>query len=338
MGSSINSPDRDLSASCQRHTIWTIITHAAILLTRSISFVALYVTLGFAQCINSFFFAIIFIFILAPGHFRSIAFPEADEEDIMKGRREDAVGGSMAWRRDTEDISVFSLNGSHRTGRLSEAKRDFSTWLLERKSELGRDSRVRRESVGSWLEGLEEEAVESESEDESVPWAHMSKRNRQARLRTAQDDTSPLKYHAFRHSLSPGSTSLKALLSTLITRLDPETFVFITIPPTQTYPSTLLAQMLFKEAEGLTIIATKASAEAHDLEYVFPCRMLTLDVHSSLVAVGFMAVVAGRLSERGIACNPVSGYFHDHLFVQIGREEEALGVLSEVAVAAKADV
>ncbi|TVY91518.1 hypothetical protein LAWI1_G003546 [Lachnellula willkommii] len=137
---------------------------------------------------------------------------------------------------------------------------------------------------------------------------------------------------------APGSTSLKALLSTLITRLDPETFVFITIPPTQTYPATLLAQMLFREAEGLTIIATKASAEAHDLEYVFPCRMLTLDVHSSLEAVGFMAVVAGRLSERGIACNPVSGYFHDHLFVQIGREEEALGVLSEVAVAAKADV
>lgn len=137
---------------------------------------------------------------------------------------------------------------------------------------------------------------------------------------------------------APGETSLKSLLSTLITRLDPETFVFITIPPTQTYPPTLLTHMLFKEAEGLTIITTKSSAEAHDLKYVFPCRMVTLDVHSSLEAVGFMAAITEKLTERGIGCNPVSGYFHDHLFIQTGREEETLEVLSEMAAAAKADV
>ncbi|TVY38848.1 hypothetical protein LOCC1_G005682 [Lachnellula occidentalis] len=137
---------------------------------------------------------------------------------------------------------------------------------------------------------------------------------------------------------APGETSLKSLLSTLMTRLDPETFVFITIPPTQTYPSTLLTHMLFKEAEGLTIITTKVSAEAHNLTYIFPCRMISLDVHSSLEAVGFMAAITKKLTERGIGCNPVSGYFHDHLFVPVGREEETLEVLSRMAAAAKADV
>jgi uncharacterized protein len=136
---------------------------------------------------------------------------------------------------------------------------------------------------------------------------------------------------------APGETSLKSLLLTLIPRLDPETFVFITIPPTQTYPLSLLTHMLFKEVEGLTIITTKSSAEAHNLEYTFPCRMVTLNVHSSLEAVGFMAAITRKLTERGIGCNPVSGYFHDHLFVPFGREVETLEVLGEMA-AAKEDV
>lgn len=97
----------------------------------------------------------------------------------MNGRQENMVGNSMAWRRDTEDISAFSLDGNNRTGRLSEVERDLSTWLVERKSEQGKGSRVRRESVGSWLEGLEEEAVESESEDELMPCKRLGKKHHQ---------------------------------------------------------------------------------------------------------------------------------------------------------------
>jgi hypothetical protein len=57
--------------------------------------------------------------------------------------------------------------------------------------------------------------------------------------------------------------------------------------------------MLFKEVEGLTIVTTKASAEAHGLEYIFPCRMVTLNIHSSLEAVGFMAAITRKLTEKG---------------------------------------
>lgn len=62
--------------------------------------------------------------------------------------------------------------------------------------------------------------------------------------------------------------------------------------------------------------------------------MITLNVHSSLEAVGFLAVIASRLAGKGMGVNPVSGFFHDHLFVPVGREEEALAVLEAVAVEA----
>lgn len=59
--------------------------------------------------------------------------------------------------------------------------------------------------------------------------------------------------------------------------------------------------------------------------------MITCEVHSSLDAVGFMPVLTGRLAQRGLGCNPVSGFFHDHLFVPVERGEEAVRVLEELA-------
>ncbi len=59
----------------------------------------------------------------------------------------------------------------------------------------------------------------------------------------------------------------------------------------------------------------------------FRCRMITCEVQSSLNAVGFLAELTGRLAGRGVPCNPVSGFWHDYLFVEEGREGEAVGVL-----------
>jgi hypothetical protein len=55
--------------------------------------------------------------------------------------------------------------------------------------------------------------------------------------------------------------------------------------------------------------------EALELEAIFPCRKVTLGVHSSLDAVGFMAAVTTRLAKIDIGVNPVSGFYHDHLYV-----------------------
>ncbi|KAG0652730.1 hypothetical protein D0Z07_0755 [Hyphodiscus hymeniophilus] len=134
---------------------------------------------------------------------------------------------------------------------------------------------------------------------------------------------------------APGETSLKALLSTLTTTLHPSAYVFINLPPTtplSSIPPLDKIQLLFHEpSEGLTLITTLGTATEHGFEYSFPCKMITLNVQSSLDAVGFMAVIATRLAALGMGVNPVSGFLHDHIFVPVGREEDAVRELGKLA-------
>lgn len=133
-----------------------------------------------------------------------------------------------------------------------------------------------------------------------------------------------------------GETNLTTLLSTLQATLHPETFVFVTFPPhASTPPTSLDIQMSFRELEGQTIITTQSSAISHNLEHTFPCRMVTLNVHSSLEAVGFIAAISAKLTEANIGVNPVSGFFHDHCFIPAGKEERVLQILRDIALEAK---
>ncbi|KAI4259549.1 MAG: hypothetical protein L6R42_004534 [Xanthoria sp. 1 TBL-2021] len=137
---------------------------------------------------------------------------------------------------------------------------------------------------------------------------------------------------------TPGELSLSRLLCTLRLSVHPDTFVFLTFPSVGSPPpQTLFQQMAFREAEGLTVITTSQSAKDHHLKPTFPCRMITCEVHSSLEVVGFMAAISKSLTERGIGANPVSGFYHDHLFVPEGKEVEALMALEELAKEAALD-
>jgi uncharacterized protein len=61
--------------------------------------------------------------------------------------------------------------------------------------------------------------------------------------------------------------------------------------------------------------------------------MITLRIHSSLEAVGFLARIAAELARLGISVNVVSAFHHDHLFVPAGRAEEAMAALRALAAA-----
>ena len=89
--------------------------------------------------------------------------------------------------------------------------------------------------------------------------------------------------------------------------------------------------MVFHEAEGTTLILSRAQAEAAGMVYEFPSRMITLNVHSALEAVGFMAVIATALAREGMGVNPVAGFYHDHLFVPEDRAGDALRILARIA-------
>ena len=127
-----------------------------------------------------------------------------------------------------------------------------------------------------------------------------------------------------------GIVDLDVLLASLTARLVEGVFVFTTNPPVS-LGSDVPVKMRFEEAEGTTVILLRDDAKRLDIPYEFPCRMITLEIHSSLEAVGFMAKIAGELARAGMGVNPVSGFYHDHLFVPDGREREALEILADIA-------
>lgn len=128
-----------------------------------------------------------------------------------------------------------------------------------------------------------------------------------------------------------GETNLSALIASMDPVLADEVHVFATLPHGAPTPAGLTPVMTFHEREGVTLIVTRAEAEAAGLEAVFPCRMITLNIHSSLEAVGFLAALLPALAARGMGVNPVSGFFHDHLFVPADRADDALAVLNELS-------
>ena len=127
-----------------------------------------------------------------------------------------------------------------------------------------------------------------------------------------------------------GETNLDELIKSLSAVLVDGLYVFVTLEAYQTLAG-IEPRMMFKEAEGTTYILLKSDAEKHGLPYEFPCRMITLNIHSSLEAVGFMARIATELAKHDMGVNPVSGFFHDHLFVPDGREHDAMTVLEEMS-------
>jgi len=142
-----------------------------------------------------------------------------------------------------------------------------------------------------------------------------------------------------------GTLELSKLIRSMSPSLDAETYVFAHIPTNHEEPdatgkaaewlaeaAVTQAQMLFREREACTVIISQTLADGLGLDFTFPCKKVTLDVHSSLDAVGFLAAVTTRLAERlRVGVNPVSGYFHDHLFVPLGKEELVMEELKAMA-------
>lgn len=123
-----------------------------------------------------------------------------------------------------------------------------------------------------------------------------------------------------------GETDLHRLLAGMAPVADPATYRFCTTPD-RAHPLRAQALMAMEEAEGLTMILPEDLASP-DLNPVFACRRITLTIHSALVAVGLIAAVSRALADAGIGCNPVAGYFHDHLFVPEGDLDAAMAVLT----------
>jgi len=126
-----------------------------------------------------------------------------------------------------------------------------------------------------------------------------------------------------------GETSLEKLLKNISPNLKDGVYVFCTLCADKLKGLDVTPAGSFMEDEGMTLILPKSEAEKHKLEYSFPSRMITLSVHSSLEAVGFLAAVTDRLASAGISVNAISAFYHDHLFVPLDRANDAMNVLDE---------
>jgi len=109
----------------------------------------------------------------------------------------------------------------------------------------------------------------------------------------------------------------------------PEVLAFCHFPDFQ-LPPTLTPIATFREVEGLTAIVPTSQAQALGIDYQFKSRMITLSVHSALDAVGFLAQITTALAAHNIACNAVSAYHHDHLFIPEDRLGDTMKALDSL--------
>ena len=87
----------------------------------------------------------------------------------------------------------------------------------------------------------------------------------------------------------------------------------------------------FQEAEGMTIILESAVATTLSLPYDYLGTLITLNVHSNLEAVGFLAAVTNCLAAEGISVNVISAVYHDHLFVRSDDAARTMKLLQDLS-------
>ncbi|PWN69432.1 ACT domain-containing protein [Chryseobacterium phosphatilyticum] len=128
-----------------------------------------------------------------------------------------------------------------------------------------------------------------------------------------------------------GEKDLSVLLQNMKPVLNPGEYVFCTLEKLVQIPDVEKLLFLFRENEGITVVLEKSMADQWKLEYSYISSWITLNIHSSLEAVGLTAAFANALKKEQISCNVVAAYFHDHIFVAKGDAEKAMEALHELS-------
>ena len=131
-----------------------------------------------------------------------------------------------------------------------------------------------------------------------------------------------------------GEKDLKTLLATMKAELQQGEFVFVSVSDGTEIPEDKIL-MKFREKEGITLIVTKQTAVEFHLSYAYVSAWITLKVHSALDAVGFTAAFSNQLTSHNISCNMVSGFYHDHIFVDVENGELAVRILHDFSESMK---
>ncbi len=122
-----------------------------------------------------------------------------------------------------------------------------------------------------------------------------------------------------------GETDLATILRNLRVSRRPDPVTVVAVEEPVTLGDGVGA--VLAEHEATTAVVTVAEAERRGWPIGFVAAWLTVELHTSLEAVGLTAVLAAALADRQISCNVLAGYHHDHLLVPVERAEEAIAVI-----------
>ena len=120
---------------------------------------------------------------------------------------------------------------------------------------------------------------------------------------------------------------LEKLLQDIEPLLQEEVYVFCSLEESRMQELCTQCLCLFREREGWSAILPRKVAEREGLPVGSGFCQITLQVYSSLDAVGLTAAIARELSAAGISANVVAALHHDHVFVPEHRAREALLIL-----------
>jgi len=124
-----------------------------------------------------------------------------------------------------------------------------------------------------------------------------------------------------------GETNLEYLLRNMQPVLEAEELVFCSLPSNQAEEFLSLCQGFYVEREGTTIILGKHLADMNKLSYDPTFKRISLQVYSSLEAVGFLSRITEVLAAQGISVNVVSAYYHDYLYIKSDQADVAYNLL-----------
>lgn len=127
-----------------------------------------------------------------------------------------------------------------------------------------------------------------------------------------------------------GENNLEHILKNLKPVLHPGKYVFTSQSSDKSVPIESVIGT-FTEKEGTTLILSLENAVKLGMNYEYVAAWITLEVHSSLEAIGLTAVFSNALASHQISCNVIAGFYHDHLFVDYTDGPKAVEILKELS-------
>ena len=133
---------------------------------------------------------------------------------------------------------------------------------------------------------------------------------------------------------STGESDLLTLIAQMSPSLDDQIWAFVSVDEVSSEYLAEHALATFRETEGTTLIVPWERAEEFDVSSE-PMARITLNIHSSLEAVGLTAAVSQALASEAISANVVAGFYRDHIFVPQTAGERAVACLTLLSAAAE---